>query len=610
MVSLFKTDSGGLAMSDYAAPIDDMRFVLEQSVGLDRLAALPAYGDVTPDLVAAILEEAGRLAGEVLAPLNQPGDRAHARLENGVVRMPDGFREAYAQYQAGGWNALPFEPDDGGQGLPWAVALAVQEMWQSANLSFGLAPILNLGAIELLQAHGSEAQKRTWLPNLMSGAWTGTMNLTESQAGSDLSAIRTRAVRDGDTYRLTGQKVFITYGDHDLTDNIVHMVLARTPDAPPGIKGISLFLVPKVLVGADGALGPRNDVRVVSLEHKLGVHASPTCLMSFGDDGGAIGELIGEENRGLACMFTMMNNVRLSVGQQGVAMAERAYQQARDYARSRVQGHDIAAPHGGPVTIVHHPDVRRMLLDMKARTEAMRALIGYAAGALDVARRHPDAAARTEAQGLLDLLTPVVKAWCTDGGVEVASIGIQVHGGMGYIEETGAAQHFRDARIAPIYEGTNGIQALDLVFRKVLRDDGAAAARLFAAMRAFDADLAEAPGDETAAIRPCLRDGVAALAAATDWVRRTGTRDALAVAAGAARYLEMFGLVVGGFLMAQAAVRATHLLAAPGADRRFLVAKRLAARYYAEQILARAPGLLVPITHGHAAVTALAEEQF
>ena len=597
-------------MTAYTAPIDDMRFVLEQIVGLDDLAALPGCADVSPDLVLAILEEAGRLAGEVLAPLNQPGDRAHARLENGVVRMPDGFREAYAQYQAGGWNALPFEPEYGGQGLPWSVALAVQEMWQAANLSFGLAPILNQGAIDLLQAHGSEAQKQTWLPKLMSGAWTGTMNLTESQAGSDLSAIRTRAVRDGDVYRLTGQKIFITYGDHDLTDNIVHMVLARTPDAPPGSKGISLFLVPKVLVGADGAPGRPNDVRVVSLEDKLGVHASPTCLMSFGDGGGAIGELIGEENRGLACMFTMMNNVRLSVGQQGVAMAERAYQQARDHARTRVQGHDLAGRGGESVTIIHHPDVRRMLLDMKARTEAMRALIGYAAGALDTASRHPEAATRVRAHGLVDLLTPVVKAWCTDVGVEVASIGIQVHGGMGYIEETGAAQHLRDARIAPIYEGTNGIQAADLVFRKVLGDEGAAARDLFGAMRAFDNDLAQAPGDDAAAIRPRLRDGVEGLAAATDWILQTGPRDVHAVAAGAARYLEMLGLVTGGFLMAQAAVRATRLLADPDADAPFLQAKCLTARYYAEQILARAPSLLVPITHGHHAVTALAEEQF
>jgi alkylation response protein AidB-like acyl-CoA dehydrogenase len=437
-------------MTAYAAPLTEMRFVLDEIADLAAVARLPGYEEATPDLADAILEEAGKLAAEVLAPLNQSGDREGATFENGVVRTATGFREAYHRYVESGWNALPFDPDYGGQGLPWTLATAIQEMWNSANLGFALCPMLTQGAVELLQAHGSDAQKALWLPKLISGEWAGTMNLTEPQAGSDVGALKTRAEpRDGH-WLITGQKIFITYGEHDLTENIAHMVLARTPGAPAGTKGLSLFLVPKVLVGDDGSLGQRNDLRCVSIEHKLGIHASPTAVLAFGDSGGAVGTLIGEENRGMACMFTMMNNARLAVGLEGVAIAERAYQQALAYARERRQSSALGSADPTPVAIVRHPDVRRMLMTMKSQIEAMRALIYTTAATLDRAKRAPDEAARARAQTKADLLIPVAKAWSTDLGCEIASLGVQVHGGMGFIEETGAAQYYRDARIAPI----------------------------------------------------------------------------------------------------------------------------------------------------------------
>src|SRR5215471_1163416 len=456
----------------YAAPLDVMRLVLDAVGGLTGEAA---------ELSGPVLEEAARFAASELDPLNQPGDRTGSVLENGVVRTPPGFREAYRQYVEGGWMGLAVDAEHGGQGLPLALATPVVEMFNSACMSFALCPLLNLGAIELLQAHGSAEQKELYLGRLVSGEWTGTMNLTEPQAGSDLGALRTRAApahdaRWGDHYRITGQKIFITYGDHDLAPNIVHMVLARTPGAPPGSRGISLFLVPKFLPDAEGAPGLRNDVRTLSLEHKLGIHASPTCVLAYGEDEGAIGWRIGDEHRGLEYMFTMMNAARLNVGLQGVAIAERAYQQARDFARIRVQGRPLGtAANGEALPIIYHPDVRRMLMWMRSATEAMRALAYYAAALIDHGRRDPDAEKRSQAQQRADLLIPVVKAWCTDLAVAVASTGIQVQGGMGYVEETGAAQYLRDARIGPIYEGTNGIQANDLVGRKLSRDEGAAA---------------------------------------------------------------------------------------------------------------------------------------
>jgi 3-(methylthio)propanoyl-CoA dehydrogenase len=585
----------------YAAPLADMRFVLEEVAELDELARLPGYEAASPDLVEAILEEAAKLAGNELAPLNQPADRAGSVLENGVVRTPAGFREAYARYVEGGWNGLAFDPEFGGQGLPLALAIPVAEMWNSACMSFALCPLLTAGAVELLQAHGSDEQKQRYLGKLVTGEWAGTMNLTEPQAGSDLGALRTRALpahdpRWGEHYRLKGQKIFITYGDHDLAPNIIHMVLARTPEAPPGSRGISLFLVPKFLPDDEGGAGSRNDVRTLSLEHKLGIHASPTCVLAYGEDEGAIGWRIGEENRGLEYMFTMMNAARLNVGLQGVAIAERAYQQARDFARIRVQGRPLgAAPNGEAPPIIHHPDVRRMLLWMRAATEAMRALAYYAAAMIDRGRRHPEPAARQMAQRRADLLIPVVKAWCTDLGIAVASTGIQVHGGMGYVEETGAAQHLRDARIAPIYEGTNGIQANDLVGRKLARDRGEAAAALIAEIRETAAALGQAGSVELAAIVRPLQDGLAALETATSFLVEA---EPPLAAAGSVPYLQLLGTVCGGWLITRLALAAERRGAANGGDAAFLSAKRLSARFYAEHFLAPAPGYLSGVVGG------------
>jgi alkylation response protein AidB-like acyl-CoA dehydrogenase len=583
-------------MSGYVAPLRDMRFVLDALCDIDGIAGLPGHGDVTLDVIDQVLAEAGRLSSERWAPLDRPGDRAGAVMENGTVRLPDGFKEAYEAFAAGGWNGVAAPAEHGGMGLPCCVAHAVQEMWQSANMALALCPMLTQAGIELLSRHGSVSQRERYLPRLVSGTWTGTMEMTEPQAGSDLGAIRTRAVRDGDRYRITGQKIFITYGDHDLSENIIHTVLARTPDAPPGTRGLSLFLVPKVLVDADGTLGARNDLRCVSLEHKLGLHACPTGVMAYGDSGGAIGELVGAENDGLALMFTMMNNARLGVGLQGVAVAERAYQRAAAYARARVQSR---LPGGAaPVPIIQHPDVRRMLMTMRAHVEAARALVYSTAAMMDVARSHRDAAERNRAAARVDLLTPIAKAWCTDIGVDMASLGIQVHGGMGYIEESGAAQVLRDARITTIYEGTNGIQANDLVGRKLLRDGGAA-------MRELIDDIAYTAAD---AGNAALRDGAGALKRASEWVVQTGAT--AEVYAGAVPLLGLAGTVIGGWLMARSAAAAARRLRDNPADAAFLSAKQATCRFYAEHILSRAPALAAPITAGAGSVLALAPDQY
>jgi len=580
----------------YQAPINEINFALDAIAELPAIAKLPGYDEATPDLVAAVLEEAGKLAGEVLAPLNHPGDREGSVFENGVVRTPDGFQAAYRQFVDGGWNALPFDPDYGGQGLPWSLATAVQELWQAANLSFGLCPLLTAGAVELLQAHGSEDQKDTYLPKMISGEWTGSMNLTEPQAGSDVGAVKTRAQRNGDHYLITGQKIYITWGEHDCADNIVHMVLARLPDAPEGTKGISLFLVPKFLVNEDGSLGSRNDLRCVSIEHKLGIKASPTAVMSYGDSGGAVGFLVGEENRGMACMFTMMNNARLAVGIQGVALAERAYQQARAYAFERVQGRALdGSPE--PAAIIRHPDVRRMLATMKARTEAARALAYWAAAALDRAKAEPDDEKRARAQARLDLLIPITKAWCTDIACEVSSIGVQVHGGMGFIEETGAAQHFRDARILPIYEGTNGIQALDLLGRKLLRDEGAAMTLLIHELRS---GLPEAPE-----LRAPLAAAIEALDHATAWLLEEGGKALPWGAAGATPYLALCGSVLGGWLLARSAVAASKQ-----DNTAFAAAKLKTARFYADNLLGEVAGLAEAVTRGAESTLAFEDDDF
>ena len=578
-------------MTGYTPPLRDMRFALESMCERETISGLPGADGMTPELIDQVLSEAGKLASEVWAPLNAVGDRAGARLENGVVRTPDGFPAAYRAFAAAGWNGVASETAHGGMGLPLCLTMAVQEMWHTANMALALCPLLNQAAVAVLTRHGTDDQKRRYLDRLVAGDWTGAMCMTEPQAGSDLGEIRTRAVPEGDHYRITGQKTFITYGEHDLADNIVHMVLARTPDAPSGSAGLSLFAVPKLLVDPDGALGPRNDLGCVSLEHKLGLHACPTAVMSYGDGGGAWGEMVGAECRGLPLMFTMMNDARLGVGLQGVAVCERAYQRAAAYARARVQSRPFDG--GAPVTIDHHPDVRRMLMSLRTHAEATRALVYHAASTGDVAARHPQDDARNRAQQRVDLLTPIAKAWCTDVGVEMASLGIQVHGGVGYIEETGAAQILRDARVTPIYEGTNGIQAHDLMARKLLRDGGVA-------MRELIRDMGPAASDQ--ANEP-LRNGIAALRRVSDWAVQTGP--SAQVFAGAVPFLRLTGTVVAGWLMARAAASARAQLVSGAGDPTWFRAKIATARFYSEHILSQAPALATPITSGAASVLEL-----
>ncbi|MEX2617876.1 MAG: acyl-CoA dehydrogenase [Alphaproteobacteria bacterium] len=594
-------------MSTYNAPIRDMKFLFHDLGLLKAVQELPGCEDASADLVDAILEESGKLAGGILAPLNTVGDTEGAVLENGMVRTAKGFTEAYRAFIDGGWNSLPFDPKNGGQGLPWLVGMAAEEMWFSANSAWALCPLLTWGAVDLLEAHASPEQKARYLDKMTSGEWTGTMNLTEPQAGSDVGALRCQATPEGDHYRIRGQKIFISWGEHDMTDNIVHLVLARTPDAPAGTKGISLFIVPKFLVNDDRSLGARNDLRVMSLEHKLGIRASPTCVMSYGENEGAIGYLVGTENRGLNCMFTMMNNARINVGLSGLAIAERAYQQAAAYARDRVQGR---APDGAPQSIIRYPDVRRMLLTMKASTEAMRAVTLDTVTYLDRSRRARTPEDRARAQTRLELMTPIVKAWCTDLGVEVASLGIQVHGGMGYIEEIGAVQHLRDARIAPIYEGTNGIQAIDLLTRKVLRDGGDAVKTYIGEIDTLLALLDAQPDPAFKAICSQLARAVQALCTTTDWLLEQGSEGSDRALAGATPYLRLFGTVAGGAMMARSALAAQAALESGAGDTAFLKAKLVTARFHAENILPQAEALVDPICDGHAAILALPEDQF
>jgi len=496
-------------MSDYRAPLDDIRFTLVDLLDIASLAKLEPYGEIDADSVTGVLEEFGRLMSEVWAPTNEVGDVTGSRLEGDSVETPPGFVEAYKAYADSGWGAVPFEPEYGGGGFPWAVGIAQQEMLNSANMALAMAPLLTQGAIDALLHHGSEEQREVYLKRMVSGEWTGSMNLTEPDAGSDVGALRTRAVRQDDgSYRITVQKIFITFGDHDFTDNIIHLVLARTPDAPAGTKGISCFIVPKFLVNEDGTLGERNDVKVVSLEHKMGIRASPTCVLAYGDEGeGAVGYLIGEEHAGMRYMFTMMNNARLGVGVEGLGLAERSLQQSVAYAKDRKQGFAPGAARGEKSSIVDHPDVRRNLLTMRSVTEAMRVLCYYVAFHIDIARYGTDEADRASAQELVDLLIPLAKSWCTDEAERVTSIGIQIHGGMGYIEETGAAQHYRDAKITQIYEGTNGIQAMDLVGRKMPMRGGAVFGDQIARMRATVSEL-DGAGDDLAPIRDELARAV------------------------------------------------------------------------------------------------------
>ncbi len=595
-------------MSDYTAPLDDIKFTMREVAGLDSVTSMPGFEEVTPDIVDAVLEEAGKFAGGVLGPLNHGGDSEGSKLEGDTVKTPAGFKEAYRQFVEGGWPGMMFSTDWGGMGFPHTLGMAVTEMWNAANTAWSLCPMLTQGAVEVLDSHGTKELQDRYIEKLVSGEWSGTMNLTEPQAGSDVGALRTKAVKEGDHYLITGQKIFITFGDHDFGGNIIHLVLARLPGAPEGTRGISLFMVPKILVNADGSLGEPNDLRVVSLEHKLGIHASPTAIMSYGDKGGAVGYLIGEENRGMACMFTMMNNARLNVGMLGLGTAVRAYQQARDFAMERVQGGDIAGKLKGMLSIIHHPDVRRMLMSMKASVEAMRGLSYFAAATLDKAKHHPEEAERKRQQALIDLLTPICKAWCTDTGLDVCNTGIQIHGGMGFIEETGAAQHWRDARIHPIYEGTNGIQANDLLGRKVVRDGGETAKAFIATMGALDNELGAAEGEDIAAMRGALADGLANLGETTNWMLATFPEDPNLAAAGAHHYLTLWGNVTSGWLLAKAALAAGK--ASANGDAGFGEAKLKTVRFYADQVLSRSDALKKTITHGGTSVMALAEDQF
>jgi alkylation response protein AidB-like acyl-CoA dehydrogenase len=590
----------------FAPPIRDIRFTLEEVVAVDGLKAEGDFGDLTRDVLAQSLEEAGRLAADVIAPLNRVGDREGARLENGVVRTAPGFKEAYAAWIEGGWQRVAAPAEHGGMGLPRALGSAVMEMVQSANSAFGLAPMLTAGAIEALAVHGTPEQQARYLPKLVSGEWTGTMNLTEPQAGSDLALLRAKAWKAPDgTYRIRGQKIWITWGEHDCAENIIHLVLARLEGAPEGVKGISLFLAPKLLPDAEGRPGRRNDLRCIGLEHKLGIHASPTCVMSYGDEEGAVAELLGEEHGGLKAMFTMMNASRIAVGVQGVGVAERAYARALAFARERRQGRAPSGEH--PARIIEHPDVRRMLMTMKAKIEAARAIC-YAAGmAADYADILEADADWKAAKAREDLLTPIAKAWSTDMANEVASLAVQVHGGQGYVEESGAPQHFRDARIAAIYEGTNGIQAIDLVGRKLAQDEGAAMARLVADMRETAESMTLSSNSDLHPVGARLEAGIDALEAATAWMLDADTPQTDRLA-GATAYLGLAGDVIGGWFLGVGALAGQRMLKLEADDAAYAQSKIDLARFYAETTLATAPSRVDAVRLGADAVFDVPEE--
>jgi acyl-CoA dehydrogenase len=571
----------------YRAPINDILLALNHGAGFARAAAAKQLGDYDPEMTAAVLEEAGKFAEDVLAPLNRGGDTVGAKYNDGKVTTAPGWPDAYARWSGAGWNAVSGPEAWGGQGLPFAINAACTEMWASANMAFGLCPLLTASAIEALDAHGTEALKKIYLAKLISGEWTGTMQLTESQAGSDVGALRSRAEKQADgTYKLFGQKIFITYGEHDMTENIIHFVLARLPGAPAGTRGISLFLVPKFLVNADGSLGGRNDIRAASIEHKLGIHASPTCVIVMGDAGGATGYLIGEENRGMACMFTMMNQARLSVGLEGVGIAERAYQQALGYAQERKQGRAAGGKGEGSDPILVHPDIKRMLLQMRALTAAARTICYATAVAMDVAERATDGSVRDAASARAALLTPIAKAFSTDIGMEVASLGVQIHGGMGFIEETGAAQHYRDARIAPIYEGTNGIQSIDLVTRKLGAHGGASVWALMDELKEIVSRVEASNDPAFGATGPRLREALASLDRTSRWLLEklaSAPNDALA---GATPYLRLFGATLGGCNLAGEALAARNVDGGDSSKRYTTLA-----RFFAENISVQAGAL-------------------
>ncbi|KIE52567.1 MAG: acyl-CoA dehydrogenase [marine actinobacterium MedAcidi-G2A] len=594
-------------MSEYLAPLEDMKFALKEVVDIASLTELPNFSKVGLESLDDILDEAGRFFNEVISPTNRVGDLEGSKLnQDGTVTTPTGFKEAYAQYVDAGWGAISFDPEYGGGGFPWLVGIAVTEMLTAANMAMSLNPMLTQGSIHALTAHGDPDQKLAWLPKLITGEWAGTMNLTEPQAGSDVGALTAKAeLQENGTYLISGQKIYITWGEHDLTENIIHLVLARTPDAPPGTKGISLFIVPKFLVNDDGSLGEENDVKCLSIEHKLGIHASPTCVLQFGDNGGAIGYLVGDENSGMRYMFTMMNQARLAVGLEGLAVADRAYQQALEYALERRQGRRPETPKGESSLIIEHPDVRRMLMTMKAYVEAMRCLVYLNAKAIDIAHHHPDESEREQGRELTDLLTPLSKGWCTDLGNELTSLGIQVHGGMGFVEETGAAQHYRDIRIAGIYEGTNGIQAIDLVGRKLNMRNGDVVFELLTQIDETVTTLNERGLEE---IGLPLKEANESLKTASTWLLESGAANGDAVLAGATPYLRMFGTTIGGWLMANSALSAQQLLTEATENTEFLQAKIETARFFAQQLLPQATGLLASVTSGSDSMFAINSE--
>ncbi|PWR22835.1 acyl-CoA dehydrogenase [Zavarzinia aquatilis] len=593
-------------MTVYSAPSREMMFTLETIGRLQDISGFELYEHATPEVVEQVLEEAGKLARDVIAPTNPIGDKQGAKYENGKVTLPKEFEAAWKAYTEGGWPGVPFEFDFGGQSLPWTITVAVSELWSSSNMAFGLIMLLNQGATEAIHAHGTEEQKATYLEKMIAGEWTGTMNLTEPQAGSDLGEIKSRATPAADgSWRIKGQKIFITFGEHDLSKNIIHLVLAKTPGAPAGSKGISCFIVPKYLINADGSLGARNDVRCVSIEHKIGIHGSPTCVMAFGDNDDCVGYMIGKENRGLQAMFTMMNNARLSVGVQGLGLAERAYQQALAFAQERRQSRALGA--ASPSAIIEHPDVRRMLFTMRSTIDAMRALVCRNALAIDLSKVAATPEERTAERAMADLLTPITKSWCTDKGTELTSLNIQIHGGMGFIEETGAAQHWRDSRIAPIYEGTNGIQAIDLVTRKVTLHGGDTVRGLIAEIESVLPALETAAGTDFKVIASHLAPAAQAFAQATEWVLANVTNSPNEVLATASVYLDMAAQVVGGWLLARQALAAGAKLNEDGADVKFLRARIASARFFAEQRLPVAASLLGPVTTGNGLLADLPE---
>lgn len=597
-------------MTTYIPPLRDIAFALDVSGGLSEISQLSCFEEASADLVKSILIEAGKIAELTLAPLNQIGDRQGAQLINDTVTTPEGWGAAWQVLVDGGWNGLPYPVEFGGMGLPNLVNAAVQEMWQSANMAFALCPLLTQGAVNAISLYGTDQQKALYLPKLVTGEWTGTMNLTEPNAGSDVGAVRTRAVPDEGQYRITGQKIFITYGDHDLAKNIIHLVLARLPDAPPGVKGLSLFIVPKFVLNENGDPAASNEVHCVSLEHKLGIHGSPTAILSFGDHDGSLGDMVGEPNRGLEYMFAMMNHARQSVGMQGLSIAERAYQQALSYARDRVQGKPMGWKGDGNAPIVHHPDVRRMLLSMKSRIEAMRGVLYSAAAAVDRAHHHSDSVERQTAAQLVEILTPIAKGWCTEMGVEIASLGVQIHGGMGYIEETGAAQHFRDSRITTIYEGTTGIQANDLVGRKVLRDNGACICSLLSDIRDFTHDLTLSSEQRLQTIGGAMvRAADLAKTSVLSLVKSSELDPRLPFSV-AVPFLHLMGILIGGYHLARSASMIGNEAVKQKNSDEYLNARVDLAAFYMRHVLPEIDGLAFTVSSGAEVVLATNDELF